>query len=95
MHVEASKFESLRWNDEMKIISKRRKIEERREVEIIEKKKKALEEEINRAEEEEDEVDGGDGGVDREIERLGEEVASRIVADVQCPRSVLKHSVGK
>ena len=98
---DVAKFESLKWKDEMVILTKRRKIEKSREEEIIKKKEAALVEEMNAGDSEAEDNGGGwgDKTEDMEIEDplrgLGEEVAKRKVDDVQTPHNILHHSVGQ
>ena len=93
--ADASKFQSLKWHDEMSILAKRRKIEKEREEEIVMRKKKALEEEMQRNQVKEEEQEEEEHRRDLEIERLGQEVSARRVTDVQMPSNVLKEVVGE
>ena len=89
---DARKFESLKWADEVTIISKRRKIEDKKAKELQKRKENAIEN-INKGHEDESEVDESDD----EQEHIQASLLSKrpVVTDVQMPYLILRQTVGK
>ena len=85
------KFESLKWADEVTIISKRRKIEDNKAKELRKRKANAIEN-INKRHEDESEVDESDDEQDIQASLLSKRP---VVTDLQTPNRVLRQTVGK
>ena len=87
------RFASLKWKEDMKAASKRRKIENRREEEIIRTKAYAL-----RGREADVDSEAEESDIEtqaQQAQRLQSEVAIRKVKDVQTPSELLNENICK